>query len=645
MTPEELASLNARFQAAYRVFDDALKSKITLSLAQAMDQSPVMLSLLEQQLAKADPDNAGIGSIRLGESGNGTVNTQYFIITIDPNDFDALANNPGSMALRFAHEIGHTIDPQPPVVMTDFTDPMSYHYARSRSEGFALQTEATVLTDWKGLPGGNPYTDARLTFEAPSSRALETAFDQIRVDGLADGRTAEQIADAQVSYAALENSRSTPSNENDGATYLQQDVRDFVLNALGVTSPQARKAFPPSAFDMPVTEDAASGFWSAKFVLPDGDGGNRTFTRTAMGELLEEGFDRNGVLLDTKTTANGRFQVATEAGADGATVFKISSPAGALLGSATEYADDSQAFLLFAADGEVLQSTQVQQAGDGSSTLSTTYADGATLISNVAADGRVTMTVEREIGGHRVKVAFVEDEWGEMQADRVLSVDGQVPADAEAFAAALDGQGYTPWSYAAGSAGSDAAALETMFANNDPMRPSGVQTLTNLLTSGTLIDALSLLRALQTGEPLPVLASGLRLANDLSNPSSMASLELSGAANVASGVLSLLSLEAALQRGDTLAAVTAGAQALSFGATAFASFAAEQTLLATTVEEAVSTQLAYNAAQEFAILIESSGGQVSLIVTRVEDHDAIKANCDLIDAASEQLNFCERIAA
>lgn len=107
------------------------------------------------------------------------------------------------------------------------------------------------------------------------------------------------------------------------------------------------------------------------------------------------------------------------------------------------------------------------------------------------------------------------------------------------------------------------------------VQDTGFQTLLNsVATYGpSIIDALSLIKAIQSGDPLPVLVSGLRLANDLTGTSN---LNLSGAANTASGILSLLSLDAALEQGDTLGAVTAGAQAIAFGAQAFSDFAASQ---------------------------------------------------------------------
>ncbi|MHB0985580.1 MAG: Ig-like domain-containing protein [Sulfuricella sp.] len=104
---------------------------------------------------------------------------------------------------------------------------------------------------------------------------------------------------------------------------------------------------------------------------------------------------------------------------------------------------------------------------------------------------------------------------------------------------------------------------------------NGAQTLSKAIETygGTLIDALSIIKAIQSGDPLPIAVSGLRLANDISNLADLPNYNLSGAASVGSSILSILSLEQALQRGDTLAAVTAGAQAISFGAQAYANFA------------------------------------------------------------------------
>lgn len=110
--------------------------------------------------------------------------------------------------------------------------------------------------------------------------------------------------------------------------------------------------------------------------------------------------------------------------------------------------------------------------------------------------------------------------------------------------------------------------------------PSGLQNLINGFNTATdaittygpsIIDALSLIKAIQSGEPLPIVTSGLRLANDLTHGSNTI---LSGASSVASGVLSIMSLDAALKSGDGWAIATSSAYTVAFTASAYASFAA-----------------------------------------------------------------------
>lgn len=107
------------------------------------------------------------------------------------------------------------------------------------------------------------------------------------------------------------------------------------------------------------------------------------------------------------------------------------------------------------------------------------------------------------------------------------------------------------------------------------VRETGVGALQNAIdqNGGTLLDSLTLIKSIQSGEPLPVFASGIRLANDLSKLDETPYLNLSGAAYATSGLLSLMSLDAALEQGDTFGVVTAGSQVVAFGATAYANFA------------------------------------------------------------------------
>jgi len=200
--------------------------------------------------------------------------------------------------------------------------------------------------------------------------------------------------------------------------------------------------------------------------------------------------------------------------------------------------------------------------------------------------GQLVMTVERDISGHRVKVEFVEDEWGDLKASHVLTVDGQVPANDDPFVSALNSQGYSSWDFADGQAPSGGADVGSLYTAFNPMQPTGAQTLANAINQygGTLIDALSIIKAIQSGDPLPIAVSGLRLANDINNLNSPPDYNLSGAASIGGSILSILSLEQALQRGDTLAAVTAGAQALGYGASAYLSFASKTTDIATATD-------------------------------------------------------------
>lgn len=111
------------------------------------------------------------------------------------------------------------------------------------------------------------------------------------------------------------------------------------------------------------------------------------------------------------------------------------------------------------------------------------------------------------------------------------------------------------------------------------IEPSGADTLANLTgPASTFIDSLSLIRAIQSGQPLPIAASGLRLASGIDgliNTPGQANLVLSGASAAASGILSIISLQRSLQSGDAFGALSAGGQALNFAADAYLKLAAE----------------------------------------------------------------------
>jgi Ca2+-binding RTX toxin-like protein len=112
-----------------------------------------------------------------------------------------------------------------------------------------------------------------------------------------------------------------------------------------------------------------------------------------------------------------------------------------------------------------------------------------------------------------------------------------------------------------------------------------VYTAAETLSRGlsTTLDALSLIQAIQSGNPLPIAVTGLRLASQIDvlanggtkiNDVPQINTTLAGAADIGTSILSVLSLSNALKNGDALGAVTSGAQAVGFAAKAFIEFGA-----------------------------------------------------------------------
>lgn len=195
-------------------------------------------------------------------------------------------------------------------------------------------------------------------------------------------------------------------------------------------------------------------------------------------------------------------------------------------------------------DGNVISTGTTTIYEDGSTNETVRYADGHTIRTNADKNGTITS---------RADIQYFEE--------YVASIETVTYADGLIVRLSYDRDG-------------------NLLSRQEI--ESGGQTLQNAIGQygGTLLDALTLVKAIQSGEPLPVVASGLRVANDLLNLNGTPNLDLSGTAYAASGILSLMSLNAALERGDTLGALTAGAQAVTFGATAYANFASHESLSA-----------------------------------------------------------------
>ncbi|WP_302174619.1 cadherin-like domain-containing protein [uncultured Hydrogenophaga sp.] len=187
------------------------------------------------------------------------------------------------------------------------------------------------------------------------------------------------------------------------------------------------------------------------------------------------------------------------------------------------------------AQGGILAKSQVQRFDDSSQIQTEQWPDGTTNVTGLDAAGKV------------VNITHIKAQPDGSRIETVTAADGRI----------------TRLTYDA-----DGALLQ-----QEAVSTAG-QTLQNFLVNNgaALTDALSLLKAIQTGQPLPIVASGLRLANELSDLNGAHSAGLNAAANVASGVLSLYALDRALQQGDGMAALSAAAQTVHFAASAYAGY-------------------------------------------------------------------------
>jgi hypothetical protein len=237
--------------------------------------------------------------------------------------------------------------------------------------------------------------------------------------------------------------------------------------------------------------------------------------------------------------------------------------------------------------GSILADLTVQNIWTGGAQV------GSIATNYTHSTGITTQTVDTTLSGNAVNVTYTYDTVTGQPIPHVNSINGQPPTDQAGADAALLKSGVLPGQLMYGDSGVAGTNAGGVVATFDAVHPSGMQTLANTLVdvgnavisyAPPLIDAMSFLKAIQTRQPLPVVASGLRIANDLTsmrvpvdpnNPNGATYLKptsaaINGAASVAGGFLSVMSLDAALKRGDTLGAVVAGAH----GASAYVSLTA-----------------------------------------------------------------------
>lgn len=245
-----------------------------------------------------------------------------------------------------------------------------------------------------------------------------------------------------------------------------------------------------------------------------------------------EVFDVAGRL--TSTTAIGEDGTVTVTPRDGQTTTVSYTP------SVVDNLDGTVTTTYKNAAGNVLLTKTAQTFDDGSASSTSYHSDGRIIRTTIDSTGQVSS---------RTNIQMFDDG---------SSLETTTYANGQVVESTYDADGQ-------------------LFSQQTVASPTSALIRAVNQYGGPLIDALSLVRAIQSGNPLPVVTSGLRLANAMDGLDGRVDFQtLAGAANVASGVLSVLSLEQALRRGDTLAAVTAGANAVSFGAQAYAALIKDQ---------------------------------------------------------------------
>ena len=211
-----------------------------------------------------------------------------------------------------------------------------------------------------------------------------------------------------------------------------------------------------------------------------------------------------------------------------------------------------------------------------------------------------SLTFEGKFGDGTIKIDYTLDSNGSVIGADVVSINDVAPLNkaelnqfilshhinADYFAANGDlVSSFDPNTLAQYNAYKAEIAKHASGTVQPPPPPSDVlKTIAGALT--TTQDVLLFIQAIQSGKPLPIVASGLRLATQIDvNLHGVGNINtnLAASADIASGVLSVLSLQNAIKNGDALGIVTSGAQAINYGATAYAEFLHTANITSSTV--------------------------------------------------------------
>ncbi|MCJ0762037.1 Ig-like domain-containing protein [Variovorax terrae] len=239
---------------------------------------------------------------------------------------------------------------------------------------------------------------------------------------------------------------------------------------------------------------------------------------------------------------------------------------------------------------DVLQSTTTSQTyDDGTSLVTVKYRSGLQTVITTATDStsrqidytdpsasQVQTITERDATGAITSITDIAPTRDEAN-NLIANTYDIVKRDGDGIVLATGVRAFNP---------ADGASLDTWITSataNDPSgtisqvrnNPDGNQTavLNNIALANLGIaaqgfnDAYSLIQAIQHQQPLPALASGLRLYNDVYHDAPPA---LNDAATTLGALSSLYGLGQALKRGDTGGAIIASANSFSLGVTAYA---------------------------------------------------------------------------
>jgi len=227
-------------------------------------------------------------------------------------------------------------------------------------------------------------------------------------------------------------------------------------------------------------------------------------------------------------------------------------------------------------DGEITGTTIEYDAGNNvvyrEERRSNASGTGTKVIAFDSTGNQIATRVQQIVNGDLVDVSFTTYPDGSSEVSNVNSINGEEVAFNDDIIEELNESGLTPEQLSNAETSEEVANIIEI---NDPTQPSGFKTLVKGIEtySPAIIDALSIVQAVQNGQPLPAFSSTLKLANNLNKLQGITDYELSATSNVVSGVLSVMSLNNAIKQGDNLAIASSVGQLVGYSAQAYVDFA------------------------------------------------------------------------